>query len=415
MLEIPGLTALSLAILVYLKLLAGDPDPREYMLLGAAITLTYLVRTPYGIILLIAVAVNLVLEVRGRVWRLWNARTFYLLLPLVLVLAVWFAYPPKLASTWSWLVNYPDGVDEPYGAEGWLFYPLALVRIVGSPWLFALYLAGMVYALVERRQKPGGAIFLVLLVLVQVLIGEFHQNKQARYMFPVLPAWFLLAGNLLMGLGQRLAARRPQTARWAGVVVALLLVVQGGVLLRDALATNRPTPPDGVSAYVAQVAGQAQQTLVIGSMDMTYPSPPLLDWRLTTEQGLLAAPWAGSAVQIEEGRKLAGLAAALPLPAGVADALQQAMVGYDQPAALRTLYLGLPIRASYSEPAQAPGFVADLLERQGIDQVVVITASRPGVRYPLETLAPGLAAAGLERVDGAAFPDVAMQVDVFRR
>ena len=416
MLEVPGLTALCLALLVQLKLLADAPDPREYMLLGAAIALTYLVRTPYGIILFLTVAIFLVLEVRGRLWLLWNRRVFYLLLPLALVLAVWFAYPPKIAATWGWLVNYPDGVDDPYSAEGWLFYPLALVRIAGSPWLFALYLAAIVYALVERRK---GALFLVTLVLVQTIIGEFHQNKQARYMFPVLPAWFLLAGSLLMGLGQRLAARRPTAARWGMALVALLLVAQCALLVRGTLDATFANPPDGITAYVAEtveaVQANGQRTLVIGSMDMSYPSPPLLDWRLMVEHGLLAAPQAGSAAQIEEGRRLAALAARLPLPSSLAASLERVVTAYDRPAALRTLYLGLPIRASYSDPAQAPVFVGDLVQAQTIDQVVVVSAPRPDARFPLSLLAPALEAAGLRHVEGETFADVGIQVDVFRR
>lgn len=416
MLEVPGLVALAVAMLVFLKLLSEpDAPPREYMLLAAAIALTYFVRTPYGIILILAVGITLLVETRGRIDRLWRARTFYLLLPLALVFAIWFAYPAKLGSTWSWLVNYPDGVDDPYSAEGWLYYPLALVRIAGSPWLSALYVAGMVYALAERRPGPR---FLVILALVQVIIGEFHQNKQARYLFPVLPAWYLLAGNLLAGAGAWLAARRPNTARWAGSLLALLLIGQSALLLNGALHKTRPPRPDPLGDYVIQtlqMQGPAARTLVVGSMEMSHPTPPFLDWRLVAEQPLMAAPAAGSAAQIDEGRKLAGLLARLSLPERLTAALRRVLTGYDQPQRVRTLYLGLPRRASYSQGARpAAAFVQELIRTQQIDQVILITATRPQARYPRDLLAPGLEAAGWQRVAGASFDALAMQVEVFR-
>jgi 4-amino-4-deoxy-L-arabinose transferase-like glycosyltransferase len=413
MLEIPGLAALCLALLVMLKLLGDNPDPREYALLGAAIALTFFIRIPYGIVLGLAVAVWLLAEVRGRFWQLWNRRTFYLLLPLALPLAVWFAYLPKLPATLSWLVNYPDGVDEPYGVEGWLFYPLALVRSAGSPWLFALYLAGMVYAVVERRRGPR---FLVVLVLVQLILGEFHQNKQARYLFPVFPAWYLLAGNLLVGIGERLVQRRPEAAPWATAGVAALLALQGGLFMRTAPAPVPVDRPDAVTAFIVQWLDPGTRTLVVGSMDLTYPSPPLLDWRLAAEQQVLGVPWAGSAAQIEEGRKLAGLVAKLPLPAGAAAALQRVLTAYDQPSGLRTLYLGLPLRAAYSPNAKAGArFIVALVQEQAIDQVLLVTATQAQPRYPRAPLAAALEAAGWRPVDAATFADVKMQVEVYQR
>jgi hypothetical protein len=416
MLEVPGLVALAVAILVFLKLLAeADAPPRETMLLAAAIALTYFVRTPYGIILILAVGITLLVEARGRIGHLWTARTAYLLLPLALVFAIWFAYPAKLASTWTWLVNYPDGVDDPYGAGGWLYYPLALVRIAGSPWLFALYLAGMVYALVERRPGPR---FLVILVLAQVIIGEFHQNKQSRYLFPVLPAWYLLAGNLLAGAGAWLAARRPIAARWAGGILALLLIGQSALLLTGALQKTRPARLDPLGDYVIQrlqAQGPNARTLVIGSMEMGYPTPPFLDWRLVAEQRIMAAPAAGSAAQIEEGRKLAGLVDRLPLPDGAASALRRVLTGYDQPQRVRTLYLGLPIRASYSQGARpAATFIDSLIRTQGLDHLVLITSTRPQARYPRDLFIPSLEAAGWQRVDGETFDTVGLQVDTYR-
>lgn len=427
MLEMPGLAALCLVILIFLKLLADDevqesdvraPAPREYMLLGAAIAITYFLRVPYGIIPALAIGLTLLLRARLRPLRLWRPEIFYLLLPLVIIFGLWFAYIPKFTATLDFLVNYADGVD-PYTTSGILFYPRTLVDIAGTWWLFALYMAGAVVALffaLVRWQPWGrrlGAAFLALLIVVQLVIGLGHLNKQARYMFPVLPAYFLLAGYLFDVTWRWARGRRPRVAQAIWGVVLVAVVVQSGLFVVAAMQPGRGVRPDEVTPYVTDWIDGAPSTLVIGSMEMTYPSPPLLDWELG-RHGYLAMPQSGAAAQVDEGRKLAGLAQRLPLPQASVDWLVQTVTGYDQPAPLHTLYVGLPNRASYSQGW--PGyrrFVQETVAAQAVEQVVVISRTDKAGRYPRAELEQPLLANGWVQVAEQPFDGVRMVISVF--
>ncbi|MCC6457362.1 MAG: glycosyltransferase family 39 protein [Caldilineaceae bacterium] len=417
MLEIPGLVMTSLTLLVALKLLhddqpVGSSPPREWMLLGLLVALTYLMRPQYGVVVGLALALSLLFHMRGHLWR---SQTFYALLPFVLILGAWFAYTPKLPSTLHWLINVPDGVDEPYSVAGWLFYPLAVVRNSGSPWLFGLYMVALVWAWFKRRSP--GVNLLVILVLVLFTISMFHHNKQARYLFPMLPAFFLLGGY---GIAEfwRWAWRRAGAWRMVGVVSLLLLLLQVGLLLQTAIqpgpGSSSDSGSDSTTAYIFEAIKEASNTLVIGSMEMTTPGPPLLDWRLSADAGLLAPPQAGSAAQIDEGRHLGEIAARLPLPAWLTQAVIQVVTSYDQPAPVHTLYVDLPLRASYSQGAESyTAFVTDLLADQAIEQVLIIYRTNTS-RYGSEYLAAPLTGKGWSLVKTEGFAGPGMSVEVWR-
>jgi hypothetical protein len=418
MLEIPGLVVFSLTLVVALKLLADDQPagvspPREWMLLGVLVALSFLMRPQYGIIIGLALALTLLIHTRGHIWQ---PQILYALLPMLLILGIWFAYTPKIPSTLQWLVNVPDGVDEPYSIEGWLFYPLAVVRNSGSLWLFALYAVAFLWALVKQR-SPGVNLLLILVILL-FTISMFHHNKQARYLFPMLPALFLLGGY---GVAEfwRWTQRRAGVWRVVSAVGALLLLIQIALLLPTAITAGPGPQPDPTTAYIVQNITQASNTLVIGSMEMSYPGVPLLDWRLSAEAGLLAPPQAGAAAQIEEGRRLAGLATRLPLPTWLAQPLTRPLTrvvtAYDQPARVHTLYVGLPLRASYSQGAQGyAAFVTDLMASQLLDQVLIIYRIDIAPLYTKEYLAAPMAERGWSMAEAQDFVEVGMRVEVWR-
>jgi 4-amino-4-deoxy-L-arabinose transferase-like glycosyltransferase len=418
MLEIPGLAVMMLGVWVLLRLLAAgeSASPRRWAWLGAAIAATYLMRVPFGIILGLAVVVTLLPRWARLGWARARREAFWLALPLVVFGVVWFAYLPKLPSTVQWLINYPDGVDDPYSVEGWLFYPLALARISGAPWLFALWMLALAWALVGGVRGRSWAVgFLVALIAIQFGIGMLHQNKQARYLFPLLPAFYLLTGYAL-ATGWTWLRGRGAGGRAVGGVALLLLLAQGGLLLR-ATATPGPGPrPDPVTAAVVDALTDAPPTLLVGSMEMTYPGAPLLDWRLAAEMGQLSPEQAGAAAQIEEGRRLAGMVARLPLPAGLADAIAATLTAYDRPAPLRTLYVGLPLRAGYSQgPQPYARFLAAQVEAGDIGQVILVERVGGRPQYPRDYLAAPLLAAGWTLTAETRFDEARMVVSAWRR
>jgi hypothetical protein len=95
--------------------------------------------------------------------------------------------------------------------------------------------------------------------------------------------------------------------------------------------------------------------------------------------------------------------------------LEQVLTRSDTPGQTRSLYIGLPERASYSQSQEALyAFLQDLFAATDFDSVIVMTTTRPNARYPLDYIAPGLEQAGLRHAQSYAFDDVSMQVDVYR-
>ncbi len=402
MLELPGLFALSIGILVHFQVNQADQPPQRQIWLALAIAFIYFLRTHYGVLFAIVVAIEWLMASGLRPTRLFMQRTLYLVLPLLLVFGLWFAYPPKLTATWTWLINIPDGVAEPYSAEGWLFYPRAFVRLAVSPWLFALFL--VTYLAAWRNWRDRRARLLLLLVLVQFALGMFHQNKQDRYLFPLLPPLYLLAAS---GLVRWQAAWRLPPSHLSIGMAKLLnigflraqvprLVMLGATfvaitVLPNALQPLPAAPPADplLATLVAQVS-KSENTLLLGTTDVLYPHPPLIDWELLTHQQLITAPHAGSALQLEEATKLAALTTKLPLPAQLRERLLALFQRYAG-AGARTLFLGLPQRAVYSQEAEAfYALLAQQVNDQHIDRVIVITSLADRARYPLAWIEPGL-------------------------
>ena len=175
MLELPGLLAISATMLVYgLLERAPDADDRAQALLGLSVVLTYLTKTHFGILVGIATVLAKLFAVRFRLKRLLTKQNLYAILPLVLFLVIWFAWPVKIAWTWDALVNRPSlGRDT---GPGGLDSTLTLVKISGSWWMSAFLWTGLLLAW-KIRARPGVTLpsFLALTLYV---IAAIHQSGQ---------------------------------------------------------------------------------------------------------------------------------------------------------------------------------------------------------------------------------------------
>jgi hypothetical protein len=337
----------------------------------------------------------------------------YAAAPLVIIFAIWFAYPQKLISTWSALVNRPWGVENPFSIEGWVFYPRAFFNLSGSGWLFALLVTSLLAAIKFRQDKP--VRFLVIFVFTQFFICQLHHTKLERHLFPILPALFLLAGHLTAECWARFRERNKKIQFWLPRVLT-------GVLLLHACSSSttamRPQPAErnrNVIDYIAKAVRETGTTLLLGTMDLVDPSPPQIDWQLTIEEQLIVIPQAGTVTQVEVERKLA---AALPrwgAPTWVIDAMLPVLNRTDRPGMNRSLYLGIPANAAYSrDPDGLDAFLQDTLSRTSFDGIVVVSSLAGQARYPLSWTARGLQNAGMRNVSTRHFEDAAVRVDVFR-
>jgi hypothetical protein len=180
MLEVSALATLYLAVWIFFRLNASS-RPWHYIWLGFAIVFSYLTKLNYGVLLMIVVGLELLIEARFRPTAFFSQQLLYLSVAVIGPLAIWFAFPPKLWRTWSALVNQPFGSNAVFSTEGLLYYPRALVDLCGSPLLFALFVTALAWA-IWRTPHDRMLRVLVLIVAVQFLIGQLHQTKVDRHL-----------------------------------------------------------------------------------------------------------------------------------------------------------------------------------------------------------------------------------------
>lgn len=409
MLEIPGLFFLSLSLLIYIWLNATPRSPSAHMWLGLAIALTYFTRTSYGVLLIVVVptAAWLGAGVRG----FFSRPTFYTVLPLAVAFAVWFAYPPKIRSTLAALINHPtDGMEHPYSLEGFLFYPKIVLHLSGSIWLSAILVIALAAAFNYWR-KPG-IRFLIVLAVVQFGIGLVHQAREDRYMLPMVPALVLITGFVLAEWWNV----QGNAVGWLPRLATLILCVPALTTLKDVLRPlGVPSHPEVVDS-IAGAASRYNSSLFLSTGGRGDPTPPLLDWQLSVEKGILPVTHSDVVMAIEEERKIWSLVQNLSLPSWLKSELQRVTTRAEQPAKTRSLYVGLRPEASYSSDAQKFGaFLRSMNASNLLDSVVLITPLKTNSRYALDFADEGIRAIGLEHVSTQSLAGSNLQLDVYGR
>ena len=399
-LELPALLAVTLTLLAYFVAERAVERPRRRALVAAGVLLAYFLKTNYGILLVLVLALDAVIDARLSVRRLLSARNAYVVIPIGIVLAAWFAYLPKIVATIQALVNRPAGGVDPWTLEGLLFYPGSLLDFAGSPVMLAVLLAGVVGAWGLRR-FPNVRL-LLLLFGVQFFLGQVHHTKENRHIYPLLPAMFLMTGvaaarlaHFALGAGSRARPRAGVRGlvAVAGVAFAGLVAVHLWLLAARPFPTawpRMPGPPgptrDALLAAVAAAVDRGERVLLVGTFDLR-PGPPVMDWELATGRSILAVQHAGATAVVGWDRRVAAALDHAPLPQPIVERVRRVLQRSDAPARVRTVYAGLPY------PLDAPSFAASFDEtlRLGrIDRVILVTAVWGGARYPLSYFAPAL-------------------------
>jgi hypothetical protein len=412
MLEIPGLFAVTLTLFIYFKVCREERRPEKYIFLGLGIALTYFVKSNYGILLFLAIAVMMLMESRLRPKALLNRINFFTLLPLVIIFSCWFAYPKKIIVTWEAMVNMPVGGLSPYNMEGLLFYPRALVSLAGSIWICVLFLLSMLASF--RFWKDKRIRFLLVLVLLQIILGELHHDKMERHILPILPCLFLLTGNAVAEIWIRLRENRSKV-RWC------LACMAGGLIFYHAAAiavgAMRPCPYDlgrEAAESIVSTVRDTTPTLVLGMGDTFDPSPPLLDWMLVRE-GLMPIRQAGSLGYIEEERKLAANLGQSKAPEWFTGPILSILRQSDHSGASRTLYHGLPRDASYSRGAdELRPFLQQTLAHTPCRRILVVASLADTTSYPMAQIALALEQMGMHPQSTRFFHETDVRVETYR-
>ena len=409
MLELPGLLALSASTLVYCWL-GSHPEasPRAHTLLGLGAVLTFLVKSNYGVLLVIVIVLAKLIEVDFRIRRLATKQNLYAALPLAVFSVVWFAYPPKVMWTWNMLVNSSWGGEEARGFSGLLYFPRAIVNFSGSHWMAVVLWAGLIFAW-QARRRPGIA-FLAMLPLVLLLIGTFHHTKIPRHILPIFPPLFVLVG---MGVAEVWAFLRSggsyRQVAAIGVLTGVTVLHAGSLARRDWLPPGPPVAE--VLDHVSLLVRENGPVLVLGTRGIR-PQPPYIDWHLTGVEELLPVTAADAVMESEGMRQIVGSIREAPVPDRLRVSAQRVWGRYYEPSAARSLHVG-----SQSVATQAQFEVAfqEALERDPPRSVIALVGTTDTTRYPASFIEPGLARAGFRQESVREFPRLEISVRLYGR
>lgn len=358
MLDVPAAAMLAASLVCYFRLLRAPRAPDAgWALLGVLVTLTFLTKQNYGV--LIACALTLACAIDGEWYRRRASpaaeplRRGHLVAgaTLAVLLAAWFGYPQKIART-VWALTTNTWGPSRGSVEGILFYPRAMPETAGSWFLLTAWIAGALLALRPRQLRDPRLRALVLVVLLQAAFVELSPVKVERHLLAFVPALAMLAaaqarGRLAIALGVLLAAHT------VAVVPRL-----------------RPVPSTG-SALLEAVLGEVRRggrTLVIGSID-TPAAPSAIDWRLM-HQGALSIDAAGSIVSGSE-QRFAGTSLAR-WPAFVQQRLRPLFGRWPGRDGSATLYFGWPLDPEFRVGLeQLPALVDRIRRDRPLDRIVI--------------------------------------------
>lgn len=413
------MTAVFFLVLSFLLFFEANERSSSWLrlVLGLAVVATYLAKSNYGILLIITLAVELLIEARFQPRKIFSKANLFMALPIIVAFAIWFAYPPKIAKTWEALVNIPFGVSDPYSLEGLLFYPKALWQSAGLFLLLILYLTSLILVLIKYRNR--NLRFLALLIIIQLLAAELHQTKVERHILPVLPAFFLLTGYGLAYEGFDIKIGGRQIRFSLLVSVAALLYSQ--VLLVNALKPIAPRTELAVINMVTANLADQRPSLVLTTINQSNPTPPLLDWSLIAGKPALNPVHSDIAMNYDQDNAIASLAMRDRVPNWLSSAVLPIVQRQNAPGFLRTVYLDNS-SSSYSQNPQALSrYLQELNNNAKVERVIVVVPNDlensfvPAGTSPFKSsfYVPALNKLGLEQTTTRVFEAENTRVEVY--
>lgn len=416
MLEMTALFFFTLAILFFLKIDEGS-HPMTYFGLGLCIVATYFAKVNFGILLMLALGIELLIEARFRPRKLLSRSMLYLLLPIVIAFLLWFAYPPKLIKTWETLINQPFGTADAFSIEGLLFYPRKFITVSGG--IVFTILFGAAFLIVVFKYHTNRKLrFLILLIVAQFLIGELHQTKVTRHLLPILPPLFMITSYVMAFEAFGTNSKWRNSLGW---IATIFLFVSSSVLLFTDLKPISSNFNRRVIEYISDLVAEDKSTLILGTINVKNPSPPLLDWSLIADEDVMLGIHSDIIMNYEQDKSFLSFIDKIPLPSMVSERLRTVASRSEQSNTTRSLYLGIT-DTSYSQNEESLyRSIKEMSNQSLFDKVILVTpvnlqdsyvpiGQSP---YPLDFITPSLKRLGLVRTSTQVFETENTRIDIY--
>ena len=389
--DLPALLGMCLTLMAAFFAERKPDDPKRRVLVGIGILGCFLFKTNYGLLLMAAFGIDALIDARLSVRRLFSRRNLYVALPVLIGIAVWFAYPPKVVEAIKAMVNVPTEAGR-WTRQGLLFYVMTLRTFAGSDVMLIVLLVATLFA-VRRWHEPN--VRLVLLIgMIQFLLGELHQTKENRHILPMVPALILLTsagvGRLLTRGAQSLRPRLAYLPKALGAALGTLMVVQLWQTATRPMPLWQEPPPQplgplqqSIVATVEAARARGERVLVVGTANLPVQIPHI-DWDLAANRGWMDVEQSGAIGLPDRGYPFAQQVQSSRLPASLRRSLIRVATRGDAPALVKTMYAGFP---AITDSVSFARWVTRTIEAGDITVVLLATALEQ-TTYPLSWFAP---------------------------
>lgn len=286
MAEIPGTFMTFLTFFLYLKAVKTQ---KAFLLMttGILLALTLFTAWHHGVFVIFAVVLTQ-LTLHKKIFSRANR---YLLLPFLVLIIGWFAYPPHITSFYGHSTFQPH-YYRLLSLDNLIYYPRYFIRLYHASWVIGAALAiGFIFSL-RKIRNPAVRLFTAQIALGLVMMTIKLDNRP-RYIISLVPSIWLLGSSGLLDIADRLKRRftRAKRARaWTFVALSgvAVLFIGSGVKLYQSypdklVRLNYSSSEKLVPVYdtLAEHAGARRRLAVFGSWDYANsPNSPTIRWQI---------------------------------------------------------------------------------------------------------------------------------------
>jgi len=286
MAEIPGTFMTFLTFLLYLKAVKTQ-KARFFVTTGILMALTLFTAWHHGVFVIFAVVLTQ-LTLQKKIFSRANR---YLLLPFLVIIIGWFAYPRHITSFYGHSTFQPD-YYRLLSLDNLIYYPRYFIGLYHASWVIgAAMVIGFVFSL-RKIRNPAVRLFVVQIALGLVMMTIKLDNRP-RYIISLVPSLWLLGSSGLLDIVDRLKrhfnrAKCGQALAFVALSAAAVLFVGSVVKLYqsypDTLVRLNYTSSEKlvpVYGYLAEKAGPRGRLAVFGSWDYANsPNSPTIRWQI---------------------------------------------------------------------------------------------------------------------------------------
>ena len=164
-------------------------------------------------------------------------------------------------------------------------------------------------------------------------------------------------------------------------------------------------------------------SLVVSTINLLNPTPPLLDYSLIATNSLLNPVHSDTAMNFDQDKTIASYAKRNFLPDALSGMINKVVKRTDQPGTVRTLFLDHSGSSYAQNPQGFSQYLQELDKDTGLRRVIIVIPNKiensfvPAGKHPFtnDFFAPGLEQLGLAHVSTQVFDRANTRVEIYEK